>query len=347
MIDLDSPEEFLQRRMRSVDRRRLLQTRSPQQILDLSTRLYHKLAWPILRLTLPSMVLLYAGLVFFQGFVLPGLLTTSNPDDITVQFGELMLVYCVALFIALPVVVIALGHTVGLTTRLISDYMLEQRVDLDAAIKAARKGAITMVGLLTNIFLRAGIVLMVSGGLMMASAFSDQAGYNTDAADLATLFAVFGLIAGFIMVPVVMSRLCLAPAIAVVEGVRPNVAMKRSKTLMGKTRHIPSGYDTLLNLWVVSLVVALVLWLGFYSAFGMSGLTELLTGLGGRTILWSILAETLLTLPTFLAVWLLVPFMTCCVTVLYFDRRVRLEALDIEVMAHDVLKGTQEADLRL
>jgi hypothetical protein len=347
MIDLDSPEEFLQRRMRSVDRRRLLQPRTPNQILDLSTRLYHRLAWPILRLTLPSMVLLYAGLVFFQGFVLPGLLTTSDPDSISVQFGEVMTVYAVALFVALPVVVIALGHTVGLTTRLIADYMLEQRSDLDAAVRSARAGAMTMVGLLTHIFLRSGVVLMVSGGFMMGSAYADHAGYNTAVADLATFFAVVGLVVGFIMVPIVMSRLCLAPAVASVEGVRPQMALKRSRTLMAKSRHISSGYDTLLNLWVVSIFVALVLWLGFYGAFGMSGLSDLIQGLSGRSILWSVFAETLMTLPTFLAVWLLVPFMTCCVTVLYFDRRVKLEALDIEVMAHDVLKGTQEADLRL
>jgi hypothetical protein len=347
MIDLDSPEEFLQRRMRSVDRRRLLQTRRPQEILDVATRLYHKLAWPILRLTLPSMALLYAGLIFFQGFVLPGLLTTSNPEDIRVQFGELMMVYAVALFVALPVVVIALGHTVGLTTRLISDFMLEQKIDLNAGLKAARKGALTMVGLLAHIFLRSGLVLIVSGGLMALSAYFEQGGRNTGVADLTTLFAVFGLVAGFIMVPVVMSRLSLAPAVAVVEGMSARDSMRRSKTLMARSRHIPSGYDTLVNLWFVSTFVALALWFGFYGSFQMSGLSDWIQDIAGHGILWSILAETLLALPTFLAVWLLVPFMTCCVTVLYFDRRVRLEALDIEVMAHDVLKGTEEADLRL
>lgn len=347
MIDLDSPEEFLQRRMRSVDRRRLLQIRTPQQILDFSTRLYHKLAWPILRMTLPSMVLLYAGLVFFQGFVLPGILTTRNPENMAVQFGEVMVVYAVALFVALPVVVIALGHTVGLTTRLIAGYVLEQKVDFAAASAAARKGAMTMVGLLAHIFLRSGVVLMVSGGIMLLSAYADRAGYNTSASDLAMFLAVIGIVAGFILVPVVMSRLALAPAIAAVEGTNSATAMRRSKTLMAKSRHIPSGYDTLLNLWVASIVVALVLWGGFALSFAMTGITGFIDGLGGRSILGAIAAETLRTLPSFLAVWLLVPFMTCCVTVLYFDRRVRLEALDIEVMAHDVLKGTQEADLRL
>jgi hypothetical protein len=315
--------------------------------LDFSTRLYHKLAWPILRLTLPSMVLLYAGLVFFQGFVLPGLLTTRNPDDITVQFGEVLFIYVVALFVALPIVVVALGQTVGLTTRLIADYVLDQKVDLEAGVKAARKGALTMVGLLAQIFLRAGLVLMVSGGLMMASAYFDQIGYTSGMGDLASLFAILALVAGFFTVPIVMSRMALAPSVAAVEGARPGAAMRRSVSLLGKSRHIPSGYDTLLNLWVVSLFVALVLWGGFYSAFSMSGLSGLIEGLAGRSVLLAIVSETLLTLPTFLAVWLLVPFMTCCVTVLYFDRRVRLEALDIEVMAHDVLKGTESADLRL
>jgi hypothetical protein len=347
LIDLDSPEEFLQRRMRSVDRRRLLQPRSPQQILDLSTRLYHKLAWPILRLTLPSMVLLYTGLVFFQGFVLPGLLTTRNPDDMATQFGEVLTVFAVALFVALPIVVVALGHTIGLTTRLIADYVTDQRIEMAGAVAAARKGALTMVGLLAQVFLRAGFVLVVAGGLMLLSAYADREGYNAAARDLAMFFAVLAIVAGFILVPVVMSRLALAPAVAAIEGEGPRRSMRRSVALMAKTRHINSGYDTLLNLWVVALLVALVLWVGFYSAFAMAGVSGWIESVSGRGVLWAILGETLRTLPSFLAVWLLVPFLTCCVTVLYFDRRVRLEALDIELMAHDVLKGTQDADLRL
>jgi hypothetical protein len=78
----------------------------------------------------------------------------------------------------------------------------------------------------------------------------------------------------------------------------------------------------------------------------MSGLTDLIQDFAGRGVFFAIVAETVLTLPTFAAVWILVPFMTCCVTVLYFDRRVRLEALDIETMAHDALKGSETADLR-
>jgi hypothetical protein len=123
--------------------------------------------------------------------------------------------------------------------------------------------------------------------------------------------------------------------------------MKRSKTLMRKSRHIPSGYDTLFHLWIVTLFVAFILWLGFYAAFEMSGLSAYLQDWAGHSILMAFLAETLLTLPSFAAVWILVPFMTCSVTVLYFDRRVRLEAFDIETMAHDVLKGTESADLRI
>ena len=333
--------------MRSVDRRRLLQPRTAHQMIDFSTRIYHKLAWPILRLTFPSMALLYAGLVFFQGFVLPGLMTTSAPDNIRVQFTELMLTYMVALFVALPIVVIALGHSVGLATRLISKYVAEQKIDFEDAIVGARKGAITMVGLLLQIFLRSGVVLMVAGGLLMVSAYCEQAGLTSGIGDVAAVFAVLGLVSSVFMVPIVMSTLALAPAIAAIEGVGPKTAMRRSKALMKKSRHIPSGYDTLVNLWVVSGFVAFLLWLGFYSAFAMVGAAGFVQDLAGRSVFWAIVGETIMTFPTFAAIWVLVPFMTCCVTVLYYDRRVRLEALDIETMAHDVLKGAQQADLRL
>ncbi|MEX2244258.1 MAG: hypothetical protein WD716_10485 [Fimbriimonadaceae bacterium] len=347
MIDLDSPEEFLQRRMRSVDRRRLLQPRTAQQTMDFSTRIYHKLAWPILRLTFPSMALLYAGLVFFQGFVIPNLLTTSNPDDFTVQFSELMVVFMVALFIALPIIVIALGHSVGLATRVISDYVLEQKVDFDRAAAAARKGALTIIGLLMQVFLRSGIVLIVAGGLLMVSAYYEKQGMTSGIGDLASVFAILSFIVGLIMIPVVMMPLAIAPVVAVVEGSSPSRAMRRSRTLMKKARHIPSGYDTLVHLFVVSAFVGFLLWLGFYLAFEMSGLSGFLNDLAGRSVFWAIVGQTLLTLPLFAVVWILVPFMTCCITVLYYDRRVRLEALDIETMAHDVLKGSQQADLRL
>ncbi|MCH8979934.1 MAG: hypothetical protein IH945_11940 [Armatimonadetes bacterium] len=347
MIDLDSPEEFYQRRMRSVDRRRLLQPRSSSEMIDLATRLYHKLAWPILRLTLPSMCLLYAGLIFFQGFVLPGLLTTSNPDDTMVQFQELMVVYAVALFVALPVVVIALGHSVGLATRMISDYVMEQKINVDAAVRAARTGARTMVRLMLQIFLRSGVVLIVSGGFMMVSAYYEQSGGASVFGDVAAGFAVFGLIVGVIVVPIVMSSLALAPAVATVEGVGARVAMRRSKELMRKSRHISSGYDTIASIWLVAFLVALLLWGGFYASYSMVGAAGFVDDLAGGSVLWALAGETLKTLPTFAAMWTLVPFVTCCLTVLYFDRRVRLEALDIETMAHDVLRGSEEADLRL
>ncbi len=347
MIDLDSPEDFYQRRMRSVDRRRLLQPRTSGEMIDLATRLYHKLAWPILRLTLPSMCLLYAGLIFFQGFVLPGLLTTSNPDDTMVQFQELMVVYAVALFVALPVVVIALGHSVGLATRLISDYVMEQKIDVEAAVRSARIGSRTMVGLLLQIFLRSGVVLMVSGAFMMVSAYYEQSGQVSVFGDVVAGFAVMGLIASFVVIPIVMSSLALAPSVAAIEVVRPAVAMRRSKELMRKSRHITSGYDTIVSIWLLALLVALMLWGGFYAAYAMSGLGGLVDDLAGRSVLWALAGETLKTLPTFAAMWTLVPFVTCCLTVLYYDRRVRLEALDIETMAHDVLRGSEEADLRL
>ena len=64
-MPFDSPQEFYRSRMRSVDRRRLLTPRNTGEILDLATRLYQRLALPLLRLTFPPMLFCFLGLIFF------------------------------------------------------------------------------------------------------------------------------------------------------------------------------------------------------------------------------------------------------------------------------------------
>ena len=61
----------------------------------------------------------------------------------------------------------------------------------------------------------------------------------------------------------------------------------------------------------------------------------------------AVLVEGMGALPSFLALWLLVPFLSCSLVTIYFDRRVIIEGYDIEMMARDVLQGTEKADLRL
>ena len=79
----------------------------------------------------------------------------------------------------------------------------------------------------------------------------------------------------------------------------------------------------------------------------MAGVIEWAESIGGRSIAMAVLVEGSSALPSFLALWLLVPFLSCSLVTIYFDRRIRIEGFDIETMARDVLEGTEKADLRL
>ncbi|MEQ1936128.1 MAG: hypothetical protein ABL962_19915, partial [Fimbriimonadaceae bacterium] len=47
-------------------------------------------------------------------------------------------------------------------------------------------------------------------------------------------------------------------------------------------------------------------------------------------------------IPTFLAIWLLVPVWAVTTTLIYFERRVRLEGYDIEALAQDVWRNDRD-----
>lgn len=345
MIDLDSPEQFMQRRMRSVDRRRFLTPRSTSQIVDFTARIYQRLAWRLVRLSAPSTALLFISLLFFQAFIWPGLMQTDAPDDLRKQFDEVLFVVGIGIFVGLPVAIIAMAHTIGLTMRAVADYVLEQNVDFETASKTAVTGVRTMFVLLIHVFLRSGVYVVAAGALFMVSAYAESTGLNI-LAEILTVFAFIGLIACVIVVPFVFGSLSMAPAVAAIEGVEPKRALKRGALLIKKARHIASGYDALTHVWVIGIFCSALLWGGTYLVLYEAGLMDVLHDLGGKSVVWSLIAETVGALPGLLTIALIVPYLACGMTVIYFDRRVKLEALDIETMAHDVIHGTETADLR-
>ena len=347
-MPFDSPQEFYRSRMRSVDRRRLLTPRNTGEILDLATRLYQRLALPLLRLTFPPMLFCFLGLIFFQGFVLPGLWGTSNPDNYSAQVGEVAIAFAVWLLVALPVFAVGLGYATALSGRLVSGYILSQEVDLKEAVESAKAGAITTAKLLFRIVMRATAVLIFAGAMLMFSAYMESSGGQSDAAlNFATFLAVVAFIGGIIAAPIMINIDGLAPAVAIVEGVSSKTALRRSRLLIRRRRHIPDGYPALFLTWIICLFMWGLLYVGIDLVLMLAGVTGWVESLGGRSITMAILVEGLSALPSFLALWLLVPFLSCSFVTIYFDRRIKIEGFDIETMARDVLEGTEEADLRL
>ncbi len=332
-----TPLEMMQQRMRAVDRRRLLRPMRSTELLDVALRAYQVLGHSILRLTALPMLLCYAGLTFAAHFILPNLAQTSNPHSATVQVSEVMFVVSVGLLVAMPLFLVGIGYSMGVAVRLVSDFVLGNPVHLGAAVLAARASAMLMARMLLGVLLRSCAVLMVSGLLLLASALAEQAGGGWFGAALTT--AILGLIAGGLTMPFVLYRLALAPAALVLEGVKPKDAYRRSAELMRKTKYQPAATETIVSTWLTLGFVALVLYGGVQGGLAMLELTTAARNWSGSGLAGEIAYALLSQIPAYVVLLLVTPIWSAACTVLYYDRRSRLEAYDIAVLAQDVLKA--------
>lgn len=146
------------------------------------------------------------------------------------------------------------------------------------------------------------------------------------------LSIVLGIVAGVaavvLMLAVFASLFAVVPAV-VVEGKGPIAALRRSNALSKGAR---------LRILGVLLVTWLIAWLPMMGAMMAAGLGSAIFNPEAATAMTTgqLLFQQLV---GFLSSSLTIPFFATCTTLLYYDRRVRLEAYDLEV-------ETQELALR-
>ncbi len=304
----------------------------------MSFRIYQNLAIPILRQTALPMVFCYAALAFFFSFVLPGILTTNQPNNTTAQVVEVIIMVGVALFVALPLLVYGLGSSIALTTQLASRYIMGEIFSGEPAISHTHEIGFKTLPLLGRMFFQTCGLLLVSALLLFASgAVNNMAGQELAVAAAVALLAIVGVVVGLIAIPFVLSKLCLAPSVLANEGVSAKEAVKRSTFLMKSHPWQPAPGSTVINSWFVCLLVFLILWGALSAIFGIVAALPTVAEFLTRAPASSGILGLVQGLPVYLALWLTTPLYCCSMSILYFDRRVRLEAFDISVLRKDVL----------
>lgn len=340
-----SPLDFYKQRMRSVDRRRFLRPMSSGEIIDLATRCYQVLAKPVLRLTILPMLFCYAGLIFLQTFILPQLFETRS-EAVSGQVAEVMIAYCIALVVALPLFVVGLAYSSGLTVRLVSDFILGNEVDIEKAKIAAATSGKAMIKLLYGVFFRAAGIILLAGLCLVASAYLESLGLQENVIFLlASMASIGGLLIGILAIPIVLNMYALVPQAAVMEGLAGKDAFQRSRALMKSVRYHGNASSTTVGTWIVCFFVFLGLNLGFGAILELINFSTTIQSALQLGSFSTVLVSALEMLPTFLALWLIAPIWSTATTILYFDRRVRLEALDIWLLADDVLKSDRKTVL--
>lgn len=340
--------DVLRSRMRSYDRRRFLRPMRTAEMIDLAARIYRQTGRHLIGYTIAPMTLSLAALFFFSSFLFPNLFQTDNPDSISAQFGEFAVAMAGSVFIAAPLLIIGLTFSIAFATRISSLVMIGENPDPSRAWEDAKRGVLAAgLTFMRSLLISAGVGLLALV-LVGVSALLQSSGPTEDSAAyfIMSSLAFLGVMASFIMVPVLACRTALSVPVAVVENARPKDAVKRAMALSKGMRGIPSAYESLISGLLLLGFFGLIIYGGLALTLALFDVGQVLRGLTISSLWTDVLQASVQVLPIFLAILVLTPLWGILVTVLYYDRRVRLEAYDVEVMANDILE-TDDRHVRL
>lgn len=286
-----------------------------------------------LKLTAVPALFATAAIYFLLAFVMPMFTETSDASNINVQIGEALMVLALTVFVALPLIIFAMSFASALVSALVADFMVGNVPNPDESRSKA------LGSMMKIFFFGVREALLGSGGfilgtlLLMGSALMPDSG---DSGGFVAALGILGIVAGCIAMPIVYGYESLAVPAILVEKLGVAAAARRSRALMKQVSRQPGGLQYVFNAYGMLFLMMVFVGIGIGMTFGMAAVFE-----SGADLLAVVerneIANQLLTiLPVFLTVWFLIPIWATMTTILYFERRVRLEGYDIETLARDV-----------
>lgn len=328
-----------QDRLTAMDRRRLLRPLTQTEIIDQAVRVLQLFGLRLMGASLLTSSLYYLSMVFFATFVAPTIMG-AQATGFWGQAAEIAVAGLILLFNIVPLFVIGISFGTLMTSRLAAHYMMGDRSETDSIESDAFRGIFGMAATIGVALFRTMLCVFVAIAFWLVAAMLSQTFPGNVWLDLfVVLTSAFGVLSSAVIPPIVMGNVSLAPVVYAVEGVSGTVACKRSKTLLSGQGHVPSGYGNLIGSWLLVIFVGFCLYGGLSAAFGVLGIFEWSSAMRSSGRFGPLLAGIVDTLPMFVSLWIAIPLYSSILTVLYYDRRVRMEAYDIKILAQDVLRS--------
>lgn len=316
--------------------------------MDTAMRVYQTLGRNILGLTAVSTVFCLASFAYVLYYALPSLGETSNASNINVQVGEAMLTMLLTVCIGGPLFVMGVSYTSAIIVQLVSDYMLGNVPNVNSVKEGARRLWPRMFGVvLFETLLCAGGLLIAGGFMMLSALIANTAEEGNVAAAGVSWLASMALIIGFICFPIIAGRHALTIPIAVIEGVSPWKAMKRSTQLLKGNAYVLTGYNTIIAVFALILILLVILSIGYAGIMGLLPQGDIILKAEIGSTLGAILTKAIELAPLYLALWTIIPVWCTTATVLYYERRIRWEGFDIEALAQDVWRTDRRSRFEL
>jgi hypothetical protein len=340
LVTSDPIVRYLSQRSAKIDRRTRLRAMTNNEIIDTALRIYQQLGWTFLKLTAVPSLFSLGALAFITTYVLPKAFLTDNPADKGAQIGELMTTLALGLCLGGPLFLLGLSHAMALVTQLVADHMVGNVPSPDAARESARRTFWPLFKLNLRTTLMASSGLLISLGLFIGSAVLAD---NTDAeslwAGLVALLAIGGILVGGVFMALVIGWDAIAGPVAVVERLKGREASRRSRKLLKGAPYIMSGYGAIVTVYIVLAFVSAAMVAGLYGSLSVINYEGQAQAFASGLPFGPLLLNAVELLPLYLFVWTMIPAWAVIVTVIYFERRVRVEGYDIEALAGDVWRS--------
>lgn len=286
--------------------------------------------------------------MFFWSFAVPSFFSTKDPNSTATQFAEAGMALGLGLFVAAPLFILGMSYSAAVATHLVSDFMVGNVPNVQGAKRGAKRRLRSVFGLLMREVFGGCFFFLVALALLFLSVMLTEGTESGDFTPVLTSgLGTVAIVAGLVWAPIAMIRDALSPAAMIMENLGTSAAMKRSRSLLKSEGPHANGYDPLVHVLVLIGILYLV---------GAWGLMALSSELGIGSFLadqfvgssWADLLDSAFGyLPWFLVIWVTIPLWSTVSTILYFERRVRKEGYDIEVLAQDVWRTDQSRRFQL
>jgi len=341
-VTSDPVSRYLSERGARFDRKNRLRIMNSSEVLDTALRIYQRLGLTFLRLTAAPALLCLASIGFIQCFVLPELFLTNANASGGQMIEDVSGALATGIFVGGPLFLLGLAYSSTMVVSLVSDYMIGATPDPDAAASAARSmlPRLFLVNLKEFCLATSGIV--VSACWMAFGGYLTSVTRQTDAvAGVVAGTGLIGLAGGGLLFLYVIARDALAAPVAVLEDAGPRIASKRSRELIRKQAYHPVGTGTIWSLYLLLAFIAAVLMSGTWLFAQILSLTDRLSALLSFLPAEQVFIRAFELIPTFLVIWTLTPVWATVITIVYYERKIRLEGFDIDLLASEITRSNR------
>lgn len=330
-----------------VGRRARLRPLQLGELFDLSLRVYRTFGLRIMAASALPTLFTLAGFAFVFQYILPSFLWTREGASQATQVGQTVANLLLGIVVAGPLILIGVSLVTAYAAPVVASFMHGLPPDFKAAQgiqwKLAPKLTVASLG---QAILGAGGALVGCGLLVLSWSLSGTTSQSSSIAGVVLILAILAIALGGIGALVVVSMHALVAPITALEGLRPGAAAKRSRQLMKSRLSHGSGYDRVWALYVLVGFIGFVMMVGAEVLWEVAGIDNWADQLNLQA--YKPILDTFLALaPPYLTLLVTIPVWAVTVTIIYFERRVRLEGYDIEALAADVWKTGSEDGLRV